>query len=96
MHGLQASWNKACPLLVFISKETLSGVWRNKPVDFLDMKLVQDVSHSWCDTLVTHHVSELLHRQKERKRRYGKPGLGGVELTYHTSAQKTNLRKTIL
>jgi hypothetical protein len=39
--------NKACPLLVFIGKETQSGVWRNKPADFLDLKLVQDVSHSW-------------------------------------------------
>jgi hypothetical protein len=41
--------NKACRFLVFIVKETSSGVWRNKPADFLDMKLVQDVSHSWCD-----------------------------------------------
>src|ERR1700726_1786181 len=40
--------NKACPFSVFIGNETPTGVWRNKPADFLDMKLVQYVSHS-CD-----------------------------------------------
>jgi hypothetical protein len=82
--------------LVFIGNETPTGVWRNNPADFLDMKLVQYVSLSWCDHLVTHQVSGLLHLQKERKREYGKPGLGRVEFTYHTSTQKTHLRKSIL
>jgi hypothetical protein len=70
--------NKARPFLVFIGNETPTGVWRNKPADFLDMKLVRYVSHSWCDHLVTHHVSGLLHQQKNRKREYGKPRLGGL------------------
>jgi hypothetical protein len=88
--------NKACPFLVFIGNETSTGVWRNKPADFLDMKLMQYVSHSWCDHLVTHHVSGLLHQQKKEKERVRRAQTWRIELTYHTSAQKTQLRKAIL
>ena len=67
--------NKACPFLVFIGNETPTGVWRNKPADFLDMKLAQYVSHSWCDQLVTHHVSGLLHQQKKERESTERPDL---------------------
>ena len=78
--------------MVFIGKETRSGVWRNKPADFLDNEAsARCQSLFGVTTLVTHRVSELLHQQNERKRKYGKPGLGRFELIYHTSAQKTDL-----
>ena len=76
--GVLRVGNKACDFLV--GNETPTGVWENKPADFLDMKLVQYVSQSWCDHLVTQHVSVLLHQQKKRKREYGKPRLGGLNL----------------
>jgi hypothetical protein len=40
---------------------------KNKPADFLDMKLRQYVCTLGMTTLVTHQVSELLHRLKESK-----------------------------
>jgi hypothetical protein len=63
------SGNKACTPSVSISKTTPAGVLENEPSDLSGPKLVQKVSDSWGDHVVTHHVSGLLHKQGQKNGR---------------------------
>lgn len=66
------SGNKACTPSVSISKTTPAGVLENEPSDLSGPKLVQKVSHSWGDHVVTDHVSGLLHKQDKRMGKNGR------------------------
>ena len=60
--------NKACFLLVFIGNETPTGVWRNIPADFLDMK---GLLHQKLNPKLAKELAEMIKTGKEEDRFYG-------------------------